>query len=1212
MSLDTPLCPACGEPMVLRKASRGSYAGQNFFGCSNYPNCTEIVNLDDVSEDVREELGDSSQNLPVNTEELDKYTADTEYQIPVQVEVQSNDSSSQTTLLQNIAVPSEVLSILAEHRQDISQESLKALSQWRLDHPLPYKSPAGENRQVIAVVEKLLKRGTITIATPLLEDVAKELAGYDGEREIQFVEVFNSHWGINRKTFQPDNFESDEERIFYQNVIEPNAAAPWVVPQVSAASLAAGDINPASKQRVDFLLTHPVLDNCVIEVDGIQHEQQERADLLRDQALENNGYQVFRVPTNQVRNQTGDSYQEVLDFLGTFQEHKVKLAFSPHQQLIQTIKAGSQVQIAALEAVKTGFLDIDDGVVWNLDVVAPEGVEANHDWNLIVEAALEDLLEIFEDIYELQTGKKITIEFNLHSNSGVDIIIDLNPQKQMVEAAPVFSVSDIYLPFYIAQPLPSASPITIEKPDRKIAERFLFRLFRKETFLDGQWEGIQRTLQGKDSILLLPTGGGKSIAFQLAALLLPGTCLVIDPLIALIRDQIANLKEYGIDRVAGITSRLSREQRDHIQNAFGQSQYLFCYVSPERLQMQSFRSALRAVTVNTPISVIAIDEAHCVSEWGHDFRVSYLNIARNARNYCTKDGQVPPLLGLTGTASRSVLQDVRRELEITDFEAVITPESFDREELRFRVIHCRSDEKEDRLLGVLSSLPNQFNQSKNVFYQPRDERTNSGIIFFPHVNGKHGIYQGFQFLSKELGTEIGLYSGSNPRDIPKRQWNDLKEYYADQFRKNQIPILSCTKAFGMGIDKPNIRFTVHMNLPSSIEAYYQEAGRAGRDRSRSECVLIISNDYPNRNRKLLDPSTPLKEITRIIDDVSYAENDDITRSMYFHVNAFKGIDNEIEEVHKLINEIGDLSKEKEIRVPFSRDDRSTREKAVHRLAIIGAVSDYTVNYSSNELKLQLSGAGSEENLAAYKQYLANYDQNLAEQSEQEALNKIDLPHQEFVLHLVKRLIENFIYSIIEMSRRRSLSEMLQASQEGGSDKQFRARMLNYLELGEFTELLEEARQNPAGLGELLASIKQEIGSPKKAEELRGETSRLLEAYPNNPSLLLIRSLSEVYSKDTNSETVFENFIAFIMYATSSNGWGMKLDKVNPITSKFINLAGEIDPRIAQELVVLYLDEIGSNRETHLALVEFIDIQYSGFVVNLVIDRLTSQVAQLVS
>jgi ATP-dependent DNA helicase RecQ len=252
---------------------------------------------------------------------------------------------------------------------------------------------------------------------------------------------------------------------------------------------------------------------------------------------------------------------------------------------------------------------------------------------------------------------------------------------------PAFYISDVIFPGEIAAPTQSSYLATVQEPSKDDVRWFLKYVFRKDDFWEGQWETIKRTLQGKDSVVLLPTGSGKSIAFQLAALILPGPCIAVDPIIALIDDQIDNLRSVGIDRSIGITSQMrSSKEREQVLDAFASGNYLFCYVAPERFQSKPFRERLRALTVMSPVSLIAVDEAHCVSVWGHDFRTSYLNLGRVSREYCSFGGTAPPLVALTGTASKIVLKDVQRDLGITDIDAVITPRSFDRPELRFSIL----------------------------------------------------------------------------------------------------------------------------------------------------------------------------------------------------------------------------------------------------------------------------------------------------------------------------------------------------------------------------------------------------------------------------------------------------------------------------------------------------------------------------------------------
>ena len=229
--------------------------------------------------------------------------------------------------------------------------------------------------------------------------------------------------------------------------------------------------------------------------------------------------------------------------------------------------------------------------------------------------------------------------------------------------------------------------------------------------------------------------------------------------------------------------------------------------------------------------------------------------------------------------------------------------------------------EEARLRGYLAALPEEFQVSANVFFQPRGTRTMAGLIFYPHVNGEMGVAGGYQMLKKELGT-VAVYSGEAPKGVPSEQWDDLKLAFARQFKHNETTVLACTNAFGMGIDMPNIRYTVHMNLPRSIEAFYQEAGRAGRDGNRSICCLLISNDWPERTSKALSPTTPLSDIARMVTEVPWAEADDVTRMLFFHVKAFQGVEEEASHVRQLMSELGDLRSPRSVSIEVPSEARA--------------------------------------------------------------------------------------------------------------------------------------------------------------------------------------------------------------------------------------------------------------------------------------------------
>src|SRR5690606_11018987 len=383
-----------------------------------------------------------------------------------------------------------------------------------------------------------------------------------------------------------------------------------------------------------------------------------------------------------------------------------------------------------------------------------------------------------------------------------------------------------------------APPVPQEKYDA--LRYFLQYVFRKNDFWDGQARVVSRLLRGEPAIVLLPTGGGKSLTYQFSGLLLPGVTLVVDPLVALMEDQVDNMMSQGLDRVGQISSILDRNERDEEMEAFGRGERHVLFVSPERLQIQEFRNTLQTLVSEIPVSLAVIDEVHCVSEWGHDFRPSYLHLGRNIERYCTgRDGSPPTLVGLTGTASFAVLTDVQMELGISEEEAIILPKSFDRKELTFHVEKTDADTRDVALNRIRNQIPRDLRSNPQTFFRPQGEKTNGGIIFCPHVNGSLGVVQ----VARAMG-HGNFYSGSKPKHFDGSDWEKHKLRVQRQFKHNELQELVATKSFGMGIDKPNIRYTIHYGIPQSVEAFYQEAGRAGRNGKErwARCYVVYADD----------------------------------------------------------------------------------------------------------------------------------------------------------------------------------------------------------------------------------------------------------------------------------------------------------------------------------------------------------------------------------
>jgi len=382
---------------------------------------------------------------------------------------------------------------------------------------------------------------------------------------------------------------------------------------------------------------------------------------------------------------------------------------------------------------------------------------------------------------------------------------------------------------------------------------FVRNIFRKVGFRSGQLEIINKAMQGQNVIGLLPTGSGKSLCYQICSLMQPGITIIVDPLISLMKDQVQNLENLDITFIDKINSEItSPEERSYRVKRLAKGYNQFVFISPERFQIQEFRDELLNIQNDRKILQVVIDEAHCVSEWGHDFRPAYLHLGNNARNLIDQNVII---FGLTGTASFDVLSDVAREVQINQ-QGLVEANSFDRKELRFSIQEKRyninqanSLSKVATLEKILRLIPRYFGYSKTIdFYNEKDQNgfVNCGLIFCPHgkiiynQNSPFSVgtvhHYADHYLNNDLALNINIDKYSGDLD------NQNRDIVQNKFKNNQTQILVSTCAFGMGIDKPNIRFIIHYSCPQSIEAYYQEAGRAGRDREKAICISIFSDD----------------------------------------------------------------------------------------------------------------------------------------------------------------------------------------------------------------------------------------------------------------------------------------------------------------------------------------------------------------------------------
>jgi ATP-dependent DNA helicase RecQ len=330
---------------------------------------------------------------------------------------------------------------------------------------------------------------------------------------------------------------------------------------------------------------------------------------------------------------------------------------------------------------------------------------------------------------------------------------------------------------------------------------------------------IQSVLQGYDSLALLPTGGGKSICFQVPAMAKEGLCLVISPLIALMKDQVENLKKRGI-KASAVYSGMTSEQIDiALENAVFDKEIKFLYISPERLLTSLFRERMKRMNVN----LIAVDEAHCVSQWGYDFRPPYLKIAE-IRQFLPG----VPILALTATATPEVVVDIQKQLGF--ISGKVFQKSFERKNLTYYV------RKDENKLQTLLNIINKVRGCGIVYVRSR-QRTRNIADFLNKNNIKSDYYH--------AGLEHKV------RDKKQQAW-----------KNGVIQVIVATNAFGMGIDKPDVRFVIHLDLPDCIESYFQEAGRAGRDEKKAFGVLLYENSDVMDLYKYHESSFPEPELIK--------------------------------------------------------------------------------------------------------------------------------------------------------------------------------------------------------------------------------------------------------------------------------------------------------------------------------------------------------------
>ena len=909
----------------------------------------------------------------------------------------------------------------------------------------------------LAVLANIISRGLPTKAPILLENIFSDIYHMSRKPEAGAVIDYHSTHTVKAKDihealhvidprFNVDSYNGDMlgssfEKSFvnFLNGSECEYLIQLLEPQRLLSSIVTIPDRKFSKdQRVDFAFEIPYGDTktgFILEMDGQPYHSnifQRLRDERRDRMASQGGWDTYRI-TQLQNNNFLDSWQTESSsnrYLSVIKSNHVKPLTGSWNNTLQAVLsplAVARIERMLIEAMMSGALNVSSEQ-WDIAVVerdvpcaamAIQDLTDKYSHLCQLAGSSDHLPKINLTIFSTEEFKSSPLHLSCKPTtempqSHFDLCLDISMLlRDNIDALPLSVDADV---FYIIRTSHYKKrerrvcaaenivyPAFVKKDSTgnyvNIKERedlltyFLQEIFRKASFRPGQLPILSHSLADKTTIGLLPTGGGKSLTYQLSCILQPGVSIIVDPLVSLMVDQVRGLRDIRIDSCEAVHSGLATDEKRKKLALLQQGASLFMLLSPERFMMENFRDSLITMTEKNHVyfSYGVIDEVHCVSEWGHDFRTSYLHLGRNMINYMkTKSKRPLSVMGLTATASFDVLADVERELTLggnlsIDSETIVRPENDTRPELSYRIykvnpsfdelkdpleqykLKCDSDwdlkdvvaeTKKRALVDMFATIPSDIeavnapkapcyieNFNTEEFYSPDGENKyqHAGILFCPHARGTFGVLTNVwntrsgisNYLIENVSQlNIGTFVGGD------RPSGDMK-----RFNENEQNLMVATKAFGMGIDKPNVRYTINFNHPSSIESFVQEAGRGGRDRKHAISYILFNNsqyihltadkvndiryymgqendpqwlhhyihrfvlmeDFPELCRANNATEGQITSLLDIIHNHGFLENVDKNIVLYFHNKSFKGLYKEKVILSELTDRIMNVS-----------------------------------------------------------------------------------------------------------------------------------------------------------------------------------------------------------------------------------------------------------------------------------------------------------------
>ncbi len=1037
----------------------------------------------------------------------------------------------------------------------------------------------------ICILKNILQRGRPTLLSKFLQEKIGTIHKTDEfEKPYPLIDNESPNWErIIRGDVKGNYFPAKKffEELIPKYLSDYRFIQQLLIPEMPINEITQIEVDEFANQQVDFYLPQAFL---IIEIDGSQHERNVNQDSIRDQHTGKYGIKTIRIKTTDLEAENESfkkaitAIRERIDKVISRQEKRrqndsvfisindYKSAFQKGTDLTNPYYKATAIirfQILVLELLERGSLDFSKK--WKFELLTA-------DVNDFADSAIQDLLLWFESIFKLHKIKWNKPNYSIKPvsspqefNNSPDVIkVDFSLLKRYTDEFqtnptilfvrtdyldeylyfkntnainPTFAGFEPYDYFNVSATKPVKYKLQFggkesdEKPLLFLLQNIFLQDVSKLTFNEGQLPIIANVLSRNDTIGLLPTGSGKSVCYQLAAILQPAISFVVCPIKSLMYDQKADLDLCRFTRVNHITSDDDGEDKEKIQNEFGNGKYLFIFISPERFQIKTFREYFSAVNKKFNIAYAVIDEVHCLSEWGHDFRTAYLNLSYTIQKLCSDFN----FIGLTATASINVLKDIQVEFGIKQ-DNVKTPVDYTRKELDFEVVDDGSDK-----IGTIKQLLGELDEAEEILTTKGND-SRCGIIFTPTVNGKKGCYPLSLVLSEHFQTDIKYYSGSVPKTdgrpiMGDKEYDEYKKQVQHEYRANEFTLLTATKAFGMGVNKPNIHFTMHYGIPGSMEALYQEGGRAGRDKEKfnkqkAKCLVLLSKS--TQPQKLIDQfwirETQLSKLNKLRTQI----DGDLNTNFFLFSLGLDVIKDEFETIKKL-HERYSVSNEKNVRVEGMEIgvNKAKAEKAIYRLSQLRIIEDWTIKnfFGGGEFEVDYSEFDSASIKNSLLKTINKYDPDFSfdsinSESKYSTYRKIlNAPEgysdfDKHVLILLQWSYDNFAYN-----RRQSLKNIYENCcefSEGNITKQeFKARLENYFKFNQTSYVLQHIAENPKDVErwfEVFYQVDKNIVTDKfltsrQREALRDNLSRFLESYMYNPGLDLISGLLRLWLDD---------------------------------------------------------------------------------------------------